>query len=434
MTLIQRLSRHPRGFWFVFWGELAERASFYGMRTLLALYLIDEFKFDQGHAGQTVQFFIAACYIMPLLGGIIADRYLGKFRTILYFSFPYILGHILLGNAHEPIWMFAALFLLAMGSGSVKPNASTLMGSIYEKEGKTALLTEAFSIFYAAVNLGSAVTSLSLPIVRNMYGYRTALMVPTIAMIIAFFVFAMGKKLYPVEVIPSTVKKSAKQKAEERATLTRIAGIFTLIVGFWMVYDQYSSTWIFLARDHMNLELWPFGIKLAADQVQGFNPIFIILFTPVFIWFWDFYERKTGKPAPATRKMITGFVLVVCCTLIMSGIGFFVGDGKVSVWFQLIATAVMALAELCISVVGLEFAYNVASKETKSTVTAAFFVTIFAGNMLGGWLDGYYDKMAPGVFFGIQAIALACCTIAFHFVGRRFENATARLVATGQDR
>jgi POT family proton-dependent oligopeptide transporter len=320
---------------------------------------------------------------------------------------------------------------LRRSSGSVKPNASTLMGAIYEKAGKKELLTEAFSLYYAAVNIGSALTTLTLPLVRNAYGYRTALMVPTIFMVIAFVVFAMGKNLYPKEEIGNRPEKTAAERAEERATLTRVAGIFALIVGFWMVYDQYSSTWIFLARDHMNLELWPFGITLAADQIQGFNPIFIICFTPLFLWFWNYLERRTGKPVPATRKMIIGFVLTVFCTCIMSAAGFIAGDGKVSVWYQVIATAVITLSELCISVVGLEFAYSVASDRTKSTVTAAFFVTVFLGNMLGGILDGYYEQFHPGVFFGIQAVALTFCTIAFHFVGRRFEQQSVALAGAG---
>jgi POT family proton-dependent oligopeptide transporter len=429
MGTLARLKQHPRGFWFVFWGELAERASFYGMRTLLTLYLVDVLHFTRNQSGQTAQFFVATCYILPLLGGFVADRYLGKFKTILYFSFPYIMGHIILGNIQNPVWLWVALLLLAMGSGSVKPNTSTLMGLIYEKENKTHLLTEAFSYFYAAINVGAALTSLSLPFLRDKYGYQFAFIFPTVFMVIAFAIFAMGKKYYPEEHPTQRPTKTPAQKAEERATLARIGGIFTLIVAFWLVYDQYSSTWVFLARDHMDLRLWPFNITLAADQIQGLNPVFILIYTPLFIGLWEYLKKATGKPVPATRKMMFGFILCTLCTLIMSAAGYLSHDGKVSVWYQVIATGVITLAELCIVVVGLEFAYSVASESTKSTVTAAFWITVFVGDFLGGIAAGFYEQTDPAIFFGAQAALVAVCTVIFYFVSRKFETSERESLA-----
>ena len=121
MSAIARLKEHPTGFWFVFWGELAERASFYGMRTILALYLTEVLAFDQSGGAAVMQFFIAACYVAPLLGGWLADRYLGRYKTILYFSGPYMLGHIILGGIETRTAMFIALGLLALGSGPSSP-------------------------------------------------------------------------------------------------------------------------------------------------------------------------------------------------------------------------------------------------------------------------------------------------------------------------
>src|ERR1700694_1857144 len=94
MNALQRLKEHPTGFWFIFWGELAERASFYGMRAILALYLTTVLGYSEGDGGAIGHGFIAACYLTPFLGGFLADRVLGRYKTILYFSGPYILGHI----------------------------------------------------------------------------------------------------------------------------------------------------------------------------------------------------------------------------------------------------------------------------------------------------------------------------------------------------
>src|SRR5579859_5137925 len=218
----KRLLQHPVGFWFVFSGELAERASYYGMRTLLALYLIDVMKFDQAGGTTIMKVFMATCYLTPLLGGYIADRWLGRYKTILYYSLPYILGHILLGGFQNRPVMFVALALLAFGSGAIKPSTSVLMGKVYEAAGKTSLMNEAFSLFYAAVNVGAAITSLGLPVIQKHYddghhaahGYGIALMVPAVLMAVAFVFFAAGKRFYPPETdVGPRPEKTPEQRA-----------------------------------------------------------------------------------------------------------------------------------------------------------------------------------------------------------------------------
>jgi proton-dependent oligopeptide transporter, POT family len=422
LSALARLKQFPKGFWFVFWGELAERASYYGMRTILALFLLDVLHFDEGRAGQTVQFFMATCWLLPLLGGYIADRFLGKYKTVIYFSVPYIIGHLILGNARDPSVLYIAMAFLAIGVGSVKPNVSPLMGMIFEKAGKTYALSEAFSYFYAAINIGSFVTSKYLPHIRGSYGYSVAFAFPAALMIASMGLFAAGKKYYPVETnIGKQPRKTEEEKREERRTLWRISGVFALVAGFWMVYDQSASTWVFFARDHMDLTLYPFGTVLTPDEVQAYNPLFIVLLTPVFIWLWNYLERRNGRPVPATRKMMAGFILTSVCMFAMGLAGWFAKDAKVSVWWEVISTFVITMSELCVSVVGLELAYTVATPRTKSTVTAAFFLTIFAGDFLGGIFAKYYEAVTPAEYFGMQAGILALCTIAFYFVGRKFD-------------
>jgi POT family proton-dependent oligopeptide transporter len=415
------LRDHPRGFWFVFWGELAERASYYGMRTLLALFLLDVLHFSRNESGKTVQFFMASCYLLPLLGGFIADNYLGKYKTILYFSIPYILGHFLLGGSTNSVALYIALGLLALGSGTIKPNTTPLMGMIYEKENKTPLLNEAFSLFYAAINIGAVATSWALPLVRNHYGYRVALMGPTLAMVLAMAFFAMGKKYYPTENVRKLPAKTPEQRKEEREVLIRVSGIFLLIAAFWLVYDQSASTWVFFAKDHMDLRLWPFNMTITPDQVQALNPLFIVVLTPFFIWLWKAFDRA-GKPVAHTKKMMIGFLITSVCMGAMALAGFLSNAGKVSVWWIIIATFVITLSELCVSVVGMEFAYLVATPRTKSTVTAAFWLTVFVGDFTGGIFAGHYEDMSPGMYFGSQAVLLVGVTVLFYFVAKKFRH------------
>ena len=428
LNAFQRFKLHPRGFWFVFWGELAERSSFYGMRTILALYLLTVLHYEKASGAQIMQAFIAACYIAPILGGWLADRFLGRYKTILYFSVPYIAGHIILGGIQQRWAMFVALGLLALGSGSIKPNTSTLMGQMYEEQKKSFLLTEAFSYFYAAINIGAALSTLSLPLVRNKWGYGPALMIPAVLMAAAFIFFAIGKRHYPVENVREHPPKTQEQKQLERVTLKRIAGIFALIAVFWFVYDQAASTWIYFAKDHCDLTVIPGVFKVTPDQIQGLNPILIVILTPIFNTIWEVWKRRRGGvEVPDTKKMLIGFFIVLGCTGMMSVAGFMAGAGKVTVWLLLIATLIITLAELCISVVGLEFAYKRAAPGTKSVVTAAFLVTVFVGDLvLGLPYDGLYDKaLKPGMYFGIQTLIMVAVIAIFWRVARRFERQDA---------
>src|SRR5262245_36949452 len=160
--LIGFLKSHPPGFWFIFWGEFAERCSYYGMRAILVTYMVRKLGFAQGDALTFMAFFTAGCYLLPLVGGFIADNYLGKYVTIVSFSLPYILGHVVLG-IENPTCLFIALVLLAMGAGVIKPNISTLMGLTYDqyRPGQELLRSQAFSMFYMAINIGAALSQFS---------------------------------------------------------------------------------------------------------------------------------------------------------------------------------------------------------------------------------------------------------------------------------
>ena len=253
-------NRHPRGFWFIFWGELAERASFYGMKTLLLLYMIQVLGYTDANSASVVSLFTAFCYILPIVGGYVADHYLGKFKTIIYFAVPYILGHIILGTFNNQVGLYVALLLLAGGSGSIKPNISTLMGLMYQKAGKSHLMSQAFSWFYMAINIGAALTTFSLPFIRDRYGYGPAFMAPTILMVLSLGAFYVGKRYYPKEEVRKLQRepRTTEQKQEERSVLLRLSGLFLLIIFFWSIFDQSYSTWTLFARDYM-LHLRPAG-------------------------------------------------------------------------------------------------------------------------------------------------------------------------------
>jgi len=421
------LNRHPKGFWFIFWGELAERASFYGMRTLLLLYMVNKLGYTDANAGSVTQLFTAFCYILPIVGGYIADQWLGKFKTIIYFAIPYLLGHIILGTFTHEVGFYTALFLLAGGSGTIKPNISTLMGLMYQKAGKEHMMTQAFSWFYMAINIGAAATTFTLPIIRDNYGYSTAFMAPTILMAVALGVFYLGKKHYPVEEIKRGKDKPIKtqeQKREDRRVLVRLSGLFLMIVFFWSIFDQSQSTWTLFARDYMNLDVSVFSWQwhVPPDAIQSINPVLIVLMTPLFAWLWGKTDRSERYRLSSPTKMLLGFILVVLCMGTMSVAGYLGVQSRITILWEVGAYILITMGELCISVVGLQLAFEEAPERMKSVITGIFLFTVFLGNILAAWFARLYTATSPGNYFGGLTIMIAIVTIIFYFIGRKFDH------------
>lgn len=419
-------NRHPRGFWFIFWGELAERACFYGMRTLLLFYMIDSLGYTRANSSTIASLFTASCYILPIVGGYIADHYLGKFKTIIYFAIPYLIGQIILGTFNNEVALYIALFLLAGGSGSIKPNISTLMGLMYQKAGKSHLMSQAFSWFYMAINIGAAMTTFTLPFIRDHYGYRVAFMAPTLLMAIALTIFYLGKKHYPKEEVRAAqaVVRTPEEKQEEHRVLVRLSGLFIMVIFFWSVFDQSYSTWTLFARDYLVLDvnLFSWSWRIPPDAIQSLNPVLIVLFTPLFAWIWSRTDRDETHRLPSPRKMLIGFFLVISCMGLMSVAGFIGATTKISILWEVGAYILMTMAELCISVVGLQLAFEEAPDRMKSMITGIWLFTVFVGNLLAAVFARIYTQTTPGIYFGAMTIMIVIVTIAFYFIGRRFEH------------
>lgn len=343
-------SGHPKGFWFFFWGEFAERSSYYGMRAILALYMTERLGIDEGDSGTFMSLFIAACYFLPLLGGWLADNFFGKYWTIVGFSVPYVVGQFIVGIENKYV-IVGALALLAMGSGVIKPNISTLMGMTYDQQrpGQEQLRSNAFSWFYLAINIGAFLSQLAVPWLRTAYSYQVAFMFPAGLMVVALAVFALGKPFYakesihrkvignkndsipdgrtitglPVHTTIVTPEEKAADRALKLQTLGRIGSLFLLIMFFWAIFDQSASTWIFFAKTYMDLNV--FGIAVTADQVQSVNAFFIMTLLPLSVVYFN-YRAKRGRHIKATSKMIVGFILTALSMVIMSAAGFLAGQ------------------------------------------------------------------------------------------------------------
>lgn len=433
-------THHPKAFYFFFWGEFAERASYYGMRAILPLYLSTILHFNESQSGSILYTFKMACYLLPLLGGYLADRFFGKYWTIVGFSIPYVLGHFVLGIENQTA-LLIALALLAGGSGVIKPNISSLMGQTYDQQrpGQEQLRSSAFLWYYFSINIGSFLSTTLLPSIRDHHGYAAAFQFPAWLMVISLAFFALGKKHYAVETIGKT-ELTPEQRHERNRILKELFGIFFLIVFFWIAYEHHDSLWVFFIRNHVDLSTgltWNNQpLSFAPDQLQAINPWTVMIFAPLFSWLFQKIDPHSRVLTPG-NKMFAGFLLQVVASGLMSIAGFLVAGSevKVSLAWPVAAYFILTIAEILVYGTGLEFAYAAAPKNLKSFVTACFLMTSALANMVNiGFAHLYVDNLtpggeqlpaggsqfslSPGPFFALSALIVLVASIGFFFVSR----------------
>ncbi len=426
-------TRHPTGFYYFFWGEFAERCSYYGMRAILPLFLTGVLAYSDGEAIERYSYFKSACYLLPLLGGFLADRYFGKYWTIVGFSIPYVLGHFVLGIETRPA-LILALILLASGSGVTKPNISTLMGLTYDQKrpGQAALRTSAFLWFYFSINVGSMISLYALPEIRDYliktyndagFAYRVAFQFPAWLMVAALAIFAAGKRHYAVEVIDRTKTLSPEERQQRWSVLTTLFGIFGLIVFFWIAYEQNDNLWTFFCRDHVDrvLNLGFFKKEFAPDGFQFINAMMILILVPFFGWMWRRVDPEGTRFKPATT-IFMGFLFTAASAGVMSLAAFQASGGElVSAWWMVLGFIVLTIGEILVYGTGLELSYTAAPANMKGFITACFLVTNSLGNMVNSRVSPLYKETIPeGQFFAMTAGIVLAASIAFYFVGRRF--------------
>ncbi|XP_058277393.1 solute carrier family 15 member 2 isoform X2 [Hirundo rustica] len=347
-------SNYPLSIAFIVVNEFCERFSYYGMRAVLTLYFLSFFHWDENLSTAVYHAFSALCYFTPVIGAIMADSWLGKYKTIIYLSIVYVVGHLIksvgaipsLGNqAVHVVLSMVGLFLIALGTGGIKPCVSAFGGDQFEEE-HTSERSKFFSIFYLSINAGSLISTFVTPVLRGdvkCFGedcYALAFGVPAALMVLALVVFIAGSGLYRktppqgnvlLEVckcigfaiknrlknrsreIPKrdhwldwASEKYSKQLIGEVKMVTRVLFLFIPLPMFWALFDQQGSRWT-LQATKMNAD---FGIYvLQPDQMQFLNPLLILVFIPIFdLGLYPLINMCKLNFTPI-RKMATGMIL-----------------------------------------------------------------------------------------------------------------------------
>lgn len=399
---------HPKGLYVLFTAEMWERFSYYGMRALLVLTLVAAteaanpgFGMSDADALSLYGIYTGLVYFTPLLGGWLADNYLGQRRSILF-------GGILMATAqftlfaatpHSLELFYVGLGLLIAGNGLFKPNISTIVGDLYPQG--DARRDSAFSIFYMGINLGAFIAPLVTSTLGESadFGWRWGYFAAGVGMTLAVLTqaFFFPRYLGDVGIVPGAkrdreltggVKQPLSKVEHDR--LRVILFLFVFVTVFWLAFEQAGGLMNIYADRYTDRVIG--GTEVPAGYFQSLNPLFILLFAPVFSFLWMWLNKKDKSP-DAPIKVFTGLILTsIGFVFLILGLFEIQVSGKANMMWLILAYLFHTLGELCISPVGLSLMTKLAPLRLASLVMGVWFLMPAIASYLAGMVGAFSEK------------------------------------------
>jgi proton-dependent oligopeptide transporter, POT family len=462
-----RFFGHPRGLATLFFTEFWERWGYYGMRSLLILFLLAPVSsgglgFEQGKASAVYGLFTAMAYMVALPGGWVADRILGQRKSVLYGGIVIAAGYLMLAVPSVTVF-YLGLVMVIIGTGLLKPNISTIVGQLYQQGDRRR--DSGFSIFYMGINMGSFFAPLACGLVARHYSWRAGRALAGIGMVLGVAQYLHGWRhlgeagLHPVAMPAADAVKqrrtmfqvigvlaavtvlmigldqagvfaltaeglnaaagtgllvvtvgffawlffAADWSAEERKKIIVIGVLFVASCLFWSAFEQAGSTLNLFAADRTDNRI--FGWEYPPSWLQSLNGLFIWTLAPVFAWFWF----KLGSKEPSSpAKFAWGLLLVGLGYAILVPPAIAAATGvKVSPLWLTGTYLLHTFGELCLSPVGLSAITKLAPTRVAGLMMGVWFLSISIGNYLGARVSGFYEALPlPSLFGAVAAFAI----------------------------
>jgi POT family proton-dependent oligopeptide transporter len=430
---------HPRGLSTLFFTEMWERFSYYGMRAFLILYMTAPataggLGMADADAASIYGTYTGSVWGAAILGGIVADRFLGQYRSVLVGGIIIALGHFTLAFKALPFF-YSGLGLIVVGTGLLKPNVSTLVGSLYERD--DARRDAGFSIFYMGINLGAFIGPLIAGYLAQRVDWHLGFASAGIGMAFGVTQYIVGKKrlmpaLERLEHAPPSRSAPAASSAvtseafrfthAESKRMGAIVIFFLVAILFWGAYEQAGSTLNLFADRFTRLDV--FGFSFPSSWFQSVQPIFVILLAPVFAWLWI----RLGRHEPSVAaKFAFGLLFMGLSFLILVPAGAAAQSAagvRVSPWWLIASYGISELGELCLSPVGLSAVTTLAPVRIVGLMMGVWFLSNAFGNKLAGWAAGFFGTTPLQTLFGVVAAVLLVATVIMFLLVRPIRRLT----------
>ncbi len=412
---------HPRGLSTLFFTEMWERFSYYGMRAFLILYMTAPvaaggLAFDVKRAGHIYGLYTGSVWAASIVGGLIADWLLGQYRSVLVGGVLIALGHFTL--AFHPLpFFFAGLALIVAGTGLLKPNVSTIVGSLYDAA--DARRDAGFSLFYMGINLGAAIGPLIAGWLAQRVDWHAGFACAGVGMTLGLIQYVLGRnRLRPfMERVPARAPAPGTDAAASSASsssgfwgfsavewkrVAAMAVFFVFASIFWGAFEQAGSTLNLFADRYTRLSL--LGFSFPASWFQSVPPTFVIVLAPTFAWLWvRLGPRAPSSPAKFALALVfvglSFLLLVPAATAAQSAEGVRVSPlWLVGVYF------LQELGEVSLYPVGLSLTTKLAPARIVGLLMGVWLLSISAGDLIAGWIAGLFKSYPLPQLFGAVAV------------------------------
>jgi POT family proton-dependent oligopeptide transporter len=418
---------HPSGLSTLFFTEMWERFSYYGMRAFLILYMVAPaaaggLAFTDADAASIYGTYTGSAWAASILGGLIADRLLGQYRTVLLGGVVIALGHFTLAF-HALPFFYTGLAFIAFGTGCLKPNVSTLVGSLY-RQGDTRR-DAGFSIFYMGINLGALFGPLIAGYLAQRVGWHIGFACAGVGMTAGLIQYVIGRQrlkdgIARLERKPSAAQASAAPvmsggfTSEEWKRIGAIVIFFMAAGLFWGGYEQAGSTLNLFADRFTRTEI--FGFSFPSSWFQSVQPVFVIVLAPVFGWLWVRLGRREPS-VPAKFALGLLFMSLSFMVLIPAGAMASSAGIRVSPMWLVVSYFVSEIGELCVSPIGLSAVTKLAPLRIVGLMMGVWFLSNAFGNKLAGWAAGFFSSMPLNQLFTITtAVLLGAAVVMFAII------------------
>jgi POT family proton-dependent oligopeptide transporter len=416
---------HPRGLATLFFTEMWERFSYYGMRALLILYMIGSTEkpglgFDTARAAQIYGLYTMMVYLMGVPGGFVADRWLGHYRAVLFGGIIIASGHFCMAFPGMPFF-YSGLVLIIIGTGLLKPNVSTIVGTLYRKDDSRR--DAGFSLFYMGINLGAFIAPLICGWLGQKINWHAGFAAAGFGMVIGVIQYVMGKKY----LTPVTDAKAVKEAKHEPVTplppqpgaplrtsdAARIAAaciltLFALL--FWAGFEQAGSSLNLFADRATRLTIGSF--KYPSSWFQSVEPLFVIIFSPIFAVLWFKLAAKRREPS-SPAKFTLGLALLALSFLVIVPAArvFEAGGQRVSPMWLVALYFLQMAGELCLSPVGLSMVTKLSPPKLVGFMMGVWFFATAMGNYVAGWVAGFLKDQTFSAVFKSAFISVTVATV-----------------------
>jgi len=417
---------HPRGLSTLFFTEMWERFSYYGMRAFLILYMVHALGFDDKHAGRIYGNYTAGVWAAAIAGGIIADWWLGQYKSVLIGGIIIALGHFTL--AFHPLpFFYVGLSLIVIGTGLLKPNVSGIVGALYDPADTRR--DAGFSIFYMGINLGAFIGPIIAGWLAQKVDWHLGFACAGVGMSLGLLQYVLGRRhLQPaIERLAQRAKPVAASATAapsggflgftlpEWKRIAAMAVFFVLAAVFWGAYEQAGSSLNLFGDRYTTLRI--LGFDFPSSWYVSVQAIFVIILAPAFAWLWI----RLGKYEPTTpTKFAFGLFFVgLSFVFLLIPAGAIQGTPglRVSPFWLIGCYFIQELGELCVSPVGLSVFTKLAPVKIVGMMLGVWFLADSVGNKVAGFAAGFISTAPlPQLFGVVGAVCIGASLVAFAIV------------------